>query len=376
MTGTRIDDAMRTIAAWGLPGAEPAEPFRAADDEEWAALLRRIRFERINGLAVEAAAAGALDLTEEQAGQLFKLHRDGMTWCLAAERKLLRLADAFDADGIAYAVLKGPALAHTVYEEPCLRPFGDLDLLVRSRDYDHAAALLGRLGHVRRRPEPRPGWEARFGKASVHIHPDDGIEVDLHRTLVLGPFGQWIDGDELMAHRATFELGGRSLPRLDDTGALLNVALHAALGWAAPRLAPLRDCAELHGRGSIDGERLGRWASAWHLGAALERARGQVEAQIGVGAPLGLAWIAPSRVRDRRLLEAYGGGDRQLSLPLSTFRAIPGLRAKVAYGWSLAFPQRDFLTSRGIVAGSRASVKRLVSPARRALARPGRGDIR
>jgi hypothetical protein len=23
----------------------------------------------------------------------------------------------------------------------------------------------------------------------VHVHPDDHIEVDLHRTLVLGPFG-------------------------------------------------------------------------------------------------------------------------------------------------------------------------------------------
>lgn len=366
MTARRIDQVLEMIAAWGLPGAEPGDPFRPVDDEGWSSLMSRIRFERINGLAVEAAAAGALDLTDDQAGQLFKLHRDGMTWCLAAERKLLHLADAFDGAGMQFAVLKGPALAHTVYGEPCLRAFGDLDLLVRSRDYDRAAAMLGRMGHDRRRPEPRPGWEARFGKASVHVDPTDGIEVDLHRTLVLGPFGQWIDGDELMRHTATFDLGGRSLPRLDDTGALLNVALHAALGWADPRLTPIRDCAELGARGSIDEERLEGWAQAWRLGAALERAGELVVSRLGVSAPTVLAGRQPVRTRERRLLEAYGSGDRRLALPLSTLRAIPGLRAKATYGWSLAFPSRVFLHARS---GRSSRIRRFVVPLDGAVAR-------
>ena len=166
----RIDDAVSVIASSGLNGPRTdAVPFRPADATEWSALLGRIRFERVSGLAVEAAATGALDLAEDQADELLQLHRAGMTWCLHAERKLLRLADAFDDAGIEYAILKGPALAHTVYREPCLRAFGDLDLLVRSQDYNRASALLTRIGHARSRPEPRPGWEARFGKASVHV---------------------------------------------------------------------------------------------------------------------------------------------------------------------------------------------------------------
>ena len=110
----------------------------------------------------------------------------------------------------------------------------------------------------------------------MHVDPDDGIEIDLHRTLVLGPFGQWIDADELMTNLDTFVVGGRTLPRLDDTGMLLNVALHAALGWAHPRIAPIRDCYELAASASLDQRRLERWVSSWRLGAAFERARSLV----------------------------------------------------------------------------------------------------
>ncbi|HZD79761.1 MAG TPA: nucleotidyltransferase family protein, partial [Actinomycetota bacterium] len=202
-------EAMRRIAAFGLPGTPTPEPF-APTEREWSSLLSRIQWERMSGLAVESAADGWLNLTDGQASELLNLHRAAMAWSLGVERKLLVLAEAFEVEGIAFAVLKGASVAHTAYAEPCLRSFADLDLLVRTQDYERACRLLGALGHVRQRPEPRPGWEARFGKASVHKHPQDRIEVDLHRTLVLGPFGLWIDPEELLDRRVTFELGGRT----------------------------------------------------------------------------------------------------------------------------------------------------------------------
>jgi putative nucleotidyltransferase-like protein len=350
------------IASSGLDRARTeAVPFRPADAREWNALLGRIRFERVGGLAVEAAATGALDLAEDQADELLRLHRAGMTWCLHAERKLLRLADAFDDAGIEYAVLKGPALAHTVYREPCLRPFGDLDLLVRSEDYDGASALLTRIGHARSRPEPRPGWEARFGKASVHVDPNDGIEIDLHRTLVLGPFGQWIDADALMTNLATFVVGGRTFPRLDDTGMFLNVVLHAALGWAHPRIAPIRDCYELAALASLDEGRLKRWVSSWRLGAAFERARSLVATQLGVKPPRVFDLGSMATREDRRLLANYSLETRALALQLTTMRALPGIAAKAQYVWGLAVPDRAFLQARAGL-GSPSRLRRVTLP--------------
>ena len=241
MDDDRSDVLTRAIAGHGLPGVPEPEPTTVPDDV-WQRLFSRIRAERISGLAVQSVVSGWLELSDEQATELLAAHRDSMTWCLSVERKLVGLAEAFDAEGIPFAVLKGASVAHTMYPDPSLRSFGDLDLLVSTTDYERACALLGRLGHVRQRPEPRPGFEVRFGKASVHKHPDDGIEVDLHRTLVLGPFGLWIDPDELLARREPFLLAGRKLDRLDDTAMLLNVAMHAALGARPPQARPAPRC--------------------------------------------------------------------------------------------------------------------------------------
>jgi hypothetical protein len=282
-----------------------------------------------------------------------------MLWCLHAEQKLLRLADNFDKEGIGFAVLKGPALAHTVYAEPCIRPFGDLDLLVRSLDYDNACTLLARLGHVRLRPEPRPGWEATFGKASVHVHPEDGVEVDLHRTLVLGPIGQWINGDELMDHRSTFQLGGRDIPCLDDTGTLVNVALHASLGWAQPLAAPVRDTVQVDQKGTPDQDRLTSWVEEWHLAAALSLTNNIVQTRCGCSCRvLALLRLEKTR-RDERILKAYTERRSAGRLPMTTLWAIRGFTAKARYSSALAFPDRRFLRHRGPAAGRSGPLSRL-----------------
>src|SRR4029450_8211514 len=62
------------------------------------------------------------------------------------------LADLADA-GIRALVFKGAPLAHTHYEQPWLRLYTDVDLLVRDEDMDAAATRLERIGCVRL---PRP----------------------------------------------------------------------------------------------------------------------------------------------------------------------------------------------------------------------------
>src|SRR5437879_3101885 len=84
----------------------------------------------------------------------------------------------------------------------------------------------GELGFTRPRPEPRPGFSERFGKAATH-RGVDGLELDLHRTLVVGPFGLWLEPDELFEHAILFHLWGRELRRLDDTALVLHACLNA-----------------------------------------------------------------------------------------------------------------------------------------------------
>jgi putative nucleotidyltransferase-like protein len=364
MPEAAVDATIRSIAAFGLSTTHLSDP-PALMEEHWQALLARVRTERLSGLAVESATRGWLRLDEPTFETLLSYHRESMAWCLLIEKKLLRLADGFDAAGVRFAVLKGASVAHAVYPDTSLRSFGDLDILVPSADYDRACELLHRLGHVRQQPEPRAGFDSRFGKASVHVHPNDGIEVDLHRTLVLGPFGLWMQPEELMESAATFEIGGRRIARLDDTGLLLNTATHAALGWWPPRLVPLRDVVQVTRFGAVEWSALERWCRAWQLTAVLDRAFSSASESLGVERPEELERIVRSVPRmERRALRHYEGRRREAGgTALATVRAIPGLRSKAAYLAALLFPRWEFLDARTRSGRRPSYLRRLAVPA-------------
>jgi hypothetical protein len=204
----------------------------------------------------------------------------------------------------------------------------------------------------------------RFGKASTHRHPDDQIEVDLHRTLVLGPFGLWIDPEELMDRRVTFELGGRDIPRLDDTGMFLNVAMHAALGWKVPRVVPLRDMAQVASIGVVARDQLARWATDWHAGAVLERAFALSEEVLGAR-PQAVEMLGGFPARDRRLAALHGDHRRDAGgTAVSTLWALPGVRARAAYTRALLVPNHTFLLTRTSTGKRRLFLRRASTPVR------------
>jgi len=340
------DTLARRVAGFGLPGSDH-RPWSVPDDV-WPSLLAGLAAQRITGLAVAGAEAGWLVMSDPQAEELLSRHRDAMLWALTLERRLLGLAAEFRAAGIDHVVLKGPAVAHSFYPDPSWRGFGDLDLLVKTADWRAACRLLEDLGFRRELPEPRPGFDERFGKAATH-RGGDGCEIDLHRTLVLGPFGLWIDPDELFERTVEFRLGGESLRRLEDTVAFLHACVHASLGWWPPLLTPVRDVAQVANRGAVDWTDAADLAGRWRLGVVVRHALKLASEQLGVEIPDPAQAIVATRPRRRetRLLEAYASDRRRRGgTALSTLHAIPGLRGKAAYIWQLVFPAREFLVAR------------------------------
>jgi hypothetical protein len=342
------DDSMaptevRQIAAIGLADGDP---IRVARDR-WPLVLHRLTFQRLTGIAVDGWEVGRLELEPEQLDELLDRHRSAMAVALAIEQRLLRISAAFDKAGIRAVVIKGPAVAHTVYLNPSMRPFGDLDLLVSTGDWPGACEMLAANGYRRDLPEPRRRFDERFGKAATHSDAD-GYQVDLHRTLVLGPFGLWLDPEELLGSTESFVLAGRRLERLDTTGMLLNAALHAGLGAAPSLLLPLRDVAQIVGRPAVDWDRLAGWAVRWRLTAALDHAFDCTAETLGVELPPTTQRIRAMGARraERRAILAYTARRRSGGVALAATRAIPGIRPKVAYLFGLLLPSREFLRAR------------------------------
>jgi Uncharacterised nucleotidyltransferase len=269
---------------------------------------------------------------------------------------LLSTIEELEGAGIDHRVFKGVALANTLYEDPSLRVFADVDGLVPSSDFGNAASLLAAaLGTRRSIPELRPGFDRRFGR-EVMLRSDIGLELDVHRTFVDGAYGLTVDLNDLFVTPRVFALGGRDVATFPPAHQLLSSCYSAALGDWPPRLASQRDVVQLIQMGGpstndiLDLAR--RWRAEAVVGSAVSQAWAALEPQF---TPPLVEWArnyAPG-VFDRVLLASYRGPARGLTTQAAGVLVVPGAGDKLAYLRAIATPQRAYLEQRGLSSGDR-----------------------
>ncbi|HEX2027219.1 MAG TPA: nucleotidyltransferase family protein [Nitriliruptorales bacterium] len=339
------DELVVAVAAYGLRGSRTSLPDTPLDAPTWERLIDRVRSERLAGHLVDAVMDGALPVTREQRQEAVELHTTQLWWSLLLDRRLLATASALQEASIDYRVLKGTAVAHTVYPEPSLRLFGDVDLLVRAPQFDQAAAVLVSLGARRSAPALRAGFDRRFGKGAGFVF-EDQLEVDLHRTLVLGYFGLLVDVDALFDHPATFRIGGRDLPALRLEERFLNACYHAVLGHHG-RLVSCRDVAQFVLETPLDMERALAVARRWSGEAVVARAVHAAWETFDLADVVPLSvWASryqPTR-HEERAMHGYIGSRRSEAVrALVAVRAVGGLRGKATFLRSLVLADRAYL---------------------------------
>lgn len=347
--GTTAEQAARTVARAALPGSPNDEPVGPLDEPQWEHLLTIVRRQRIGGLLVEAIAAGALIVTDAQEIAAARIHAVGASLCLRLERMLLTVTRLLADAGIPSVVLKGPAHAHLAYPDPAQRLFGDVDLLVRSADMAGAIAVLEQRGF--RRPFASIGvdFDREFGKGALLVS-GDGLELDLHRTLVFGLFGLTLDLDGMFEGTVELALAGRSLAALGPEERFLHACYHAALGNNPPRLQALRDVAQMHGAHAFDVAALRRLCAEARADAVVARAIRLVESELGLELEGELAaWAREYQVGawERRAIEAQIGERQSMTVQaLLALRVLP-MRSRVRLVRALIAPGEGLVRQRG-----------------------------
>jgi hypothetical protein len=344
----------REVAKVGIAGVD----LQAIPSDLWRPVLETVARERLTGLLVRGAASGVIGLSSSQMDDAVELHRRGLRRCLQVERTLIEIAEPLAAAGVAMRTLKGPAVAHQDYDDPSERLFRDLDVLVSSADLDSAVELLRTLGFGRAYAEPRPGFQRRYGKGVALLRPQ-GVEVDLHRTLALGPLGQQIIEADLWLGEDSVRIGALDVRTLDVVGRFLHACVHAATS-PRPRLWVLRDVVQLHDRACSDVSEVRDRAARNGLEPALVLAVRAAEVQLGHVGPLS-EWAAsrPLNRRDALRLRAYGPGKGEMSRTIAMLLTAKGIRYRAGLAGSLLLPTADYLTGRGTTRRNR--LRRVVS---------------
>lgn len=337
------------VAGHALPGAGRPFPPAPLGEARWTALLSAAATHRVSGLLVSAVHDGAFPATGVQQAQARAVHRAGAARVLALEAELVEVVGLLSGAGIGSRVLKGAAVAHLDHARPELRSYVDIDVLVRAGDVDGAVRVLTAAGFARTLAEPRPGFDRRFDK-SITLRSPAGIELDLHRTFVLGPWGLLVDLDALWDEGAEVVVNGRALRALSADNRFVHACYHATLGNWPLRLGTLRDVAEmLRGPHGAALSRLGP-ASAWGVEAVVAAAVADSRRLLGIRAEDELtAWAqryVPTR-REERWLALHTQEDKTFAAQaFATLRTLPRWRDKLAYARALAMPDPEYTAGR------------------------------
>ena len=146
-------------------------------------------------------------------------------------RQLRVLIEALNASGIEVLPIKGPALAVSVFGDPARRGVsGDLDLVVRRRDFDRAIACLIALGYTRHEGASDHEHEHEAWESEAHLFPSTaaGTMVELHTELIGSFYTTPVDLDAVLSRAQTQALLGvpMRVPAVEDL--LLYLCLHGA----------------------------------------------------------------------------------------------------------------------------------------------------
>jgi hypothetical protein len=200
--------AAEALAAWNAWRAVPGRPHFDPASDWWLPLV----WWNLREMVTDEAASAPL--------------RDGYRAAWIRNQHLLaRVAPVLDAlhhAGIETLVLKGAALALTTYERPGLRPFGDVDVLVRPDLASEAHAVLARLGWAPFRTLAPALRSALHGMGYTDA---TGATLDLHAYALAECAVPGID-EGFWSRARTVEVNGVGTRVLAPADAFLHVCVH------------------------------------------------------------------------------------------------------------------------------------------------------
>lgn len=267
---------------------------------------------------------------------------------LLAGRQIQAVTNALRDAGIPVILLKGHALARTLYPDPALRQSGDIDLLVQPRNIPATEEVLEKLGYV---------CPAKTFSLSPYEHhhenffpPRKGMQIELHWAIdnAFDLFPDWWV-DDVFSRRIPLRTGDLSCDTLSHSDHLLFLAFHNVFQHWTLRLDWVCDLSRMMGEFTTpeDWKDLGRLSAEYHIRIPMElsltAARLWTGCELSVGAGDFSTWPVP---RERELGLMNYSRTRHTSVFSSLYLIMqgqPGISEKLRYGFRYIFPPVPFM---------------------------------
>ncbi len=320
----------------------------AADDREgWMQLVALAHSERVSPLVYLVLKDSQLCPPEALAA-LRGVYYNTLQHNTRLFGQVEQIAAVFQARGVGLIVLKGMALAESLYHNPGLRPVTDIDLLVRPADVPAAAEELARLGWQQsgeqfRGPQEDYRHELQFLRAGTPA------ALELH----WGLFQPWfykrvIPPDQLWGTARPLPQRGSAVLELGPEACLVYIAAHRMLQHSGGGgLLWLFDLALMAQDPALDWERVLADTRGWGLVLSVRPALAEIERVFGVRVPprvtAALAKMRPGW-QERYAYKRFVAGELSAAgIVFTMMLEMRGSRERARYLWQKVFPPAAYM---------------------------------
>ena len=191
-------------------------------------LLSTARTQRLIPLLAALLHNQRIDLPPDVAERVESETTGQTAAAMVQENALLEMTAAMERGNLQFLLIKGAALAHTIYPDLYWRPYADLDVLIKPERFEAVAATLGTLG-LKVAAHMNLPQRLKYFNAVEFRHADNPFfQVDLHWNDVSA---SWSDrsvltGEQVWANKREFEIGGRHIYTLSVPHTFIHLCVH------------------------------------------------------------------------------------------------------------------------------------------------------
>jgi hypothetical protein len=194
-------------------------------------------------------------IPEEVTDQLRKEYYRNLVRNMYFYTELKKILNAFYKKSVEVIVLKGAALAETVYDNAGLRAMNDIDLLVRKQNLDIAEELITKLGYISYEGSHSKDWYRKFHH---HLAPffsqDNKIKIEIHHDIIPPENPFYIDVRKSWDRAQNIVIGDVNTLALSPEDLLVHLCLHSF--YLQPLKKSLRNLVDISHVVRFYGERI------------------------------------------------------------------------------------------------------------------------
>ena len=251
-------------------------------------------------------------------------------------------------------LLKGAALAETLYATSLLRPIGDFDLMVRPEQAQDCRQIIAQMGYIPRIAEIGPGPDLLYHNQQGFDWPGrTRAPIEVHWHLVDTPYYmRRMPMEWFWAQAASIPVGGQAVQILSPEANLLYLPAHLAFHHRYQGLRWYVDLALLiqqHGP-DLDWTTVVAQARQFELllvvREALDRLAG-LWPSLALDEPRSQLHAAAPTAFEQQLFHLLTDEPPRLAAKFqANLISLPSLGTKLHYLWLIAFPQRAYMAQR------------------------------